>query len=109
MFKLPQLSKFLHDRRRKKSRYLLSKFRTKSSVNTSIASRFHPTVVAALKLRAASKDKALPGFLTTAYNRKYGIDLCSQVKPIAYNCGLYGIGIHFNPNNLKRKACCGSD
>ena len=61
MFKLSQLSKFLHGRRRKK---LLSKFRTKSSVNTSIASRFHPTVVAALKSRAASKDKSSPGFLT---------------------------------------------
>ena len=34
MFKLSQLSKFLHGRRKKK---LLSKFRTKSSVNTSIA------------------------------------------------------------------------
>ena len=61
MLNLSQLSKFLHGRRRKK---LLSKFRTKSSVNTSIASRFHPTVVAALKSRAASKDKSLPGFLT---------------------------------------------
>ena len=58
-FKLSQLSKFLHGRRRKK---LLSKFRTKSSVNTSTASRFHPTVVAALKSRADSKS--LPGFLT---------------------------------------------
>ena len=61
MFKLSQLSKFLHGRRRKK---LLSKLRTKSSVNTSIASRFHPTVVAALKSRAASKDKSFLGFLT---------------------------------------------
>ena len=60
MFKLSQLSKFLHGRRRKK---LLSKFGTKSSVNISIASKFHPTVVAALKSRAASKDKSLPGFL----------------------------------------------
>ena len=60
-FKLSQLSKILHGRRRKK---LLSKFRTKSSVNTSTASRFHPTVVAALKSRAGSKDKSLPGFLT---------------------------------------------
>ena len=60
MFNLSQLSKFLHGRRRKK---LLSKFRTKSSVNTSIASRFHPTVVAALKSWATSKDKSLPGFL----------------------------------------------
>ena len=62
MFKLSQLSKFLHGRRMKKK--LLSKFRTKSSVNTSIANPFHPTVVVALKSRAASKDKSLPGFLT---------------------------------------------
>ena len=61
MFKLSQLSKFLHGRRRKK---LLSKLRTKISVNTSIASRFHPTVVAALKSRATSKDKSFLGFLT---------------------------------------------
>ena len=61
MFKLSQLSKFLHGRRRKE---LLSKFRTKGSVNTSIASRFHPTVVAALKSRAASKDKSFLSFLT---------------------------------------------
>ena len=61
MFKLSQRSKFFHGRRRKK---LLSKFRAKSSVNTSIVSRFQPTVVAALKSRAASKDKSLPGFFT---------------------------------------------
>ena len=61
MFKLSQLSRFLHGRRKKK---LLSKFRTKSSVNTSIAIRFHLTVVAPLKSRAVSKDKSLPGFLT---------------------------------------------
>ena len=61
LFKLSQLSKFLHGRQRKK---LLSKFRTRSSVNTSIASRFHLTVVAALKSRAASKDKSFLGFLT---------------------------------------------
>ena len=61
MFKLSQLSRFLHGRRKKK---LLSKFPTKSSVNTSIASRFHPTLVAALKTRAVSKDKSLPGFHT---------------------------------------------
>ena len=78
MFKLLQRSKFFHGRRRKK---LLSKFRTKSRVNTSIGSRFHPTVVAALKSWAASKDKSLPGFF---YSRKYRIDLCSRIKPIAY-------------------------
>ena len=102
MFKLSQLSKLLHARQRKK---LLSKFRTKSSVNTFIASRSHPTVVAALKLRAASKDKSFPG---SFYSRKYRIDLFSQIKPIA-SCWLYGIGICFSPNNLKRKARCGSD
>ena len=103
MFKLSQLSKSLHGRRKKK---LLSKFRTKGSVNTSIASRFHLTVVAALNLRAAPKDKSLPGF---SYSRNYRIDLCSQIKTIAY-CWLYGIGIRFNPNNhLKCKARCGSD
>ena len=64
MFKLSQLSKFLPGRRKKK---LLSKSRTKSSVNTSIASRFHPTVVAALKSRAASKDKSFPGFLVARH------------------------------------------
>ena len=78
MFKLSQRSKFFHGRRRKK---LLLKFRTKCSVNTSIGSRFHPTVVAALKSRAASKDKTLPGFF---YSRKYRIDLCSHIQPIAY-------------------------
>ena len=62
MFMLSQRSKFFHGRRRKK---LLSKLRTKRSVNTSIGSRFHPTVVAALKSgAAASKDKSLPGFFT---------------------------------------------
>ena len=79
MFKLSQRSKFFYGRRRKK---LLSKFRTKSSVNTSIGSRFHPTVVAALKSRAASKDKSLPCRLF--YSRKYRIDLWSHIKPIAY-------------------------
>ena len=70
--------KFLHGRRRKK---LLSKFRTKSSVNTSIASRFHPTGVTALKSRAASKHKSLPSFLTAGI---IAFDLCSHIKPIAY-------------------------
>ena len=58
------ISKFLRGRRREKSWHLLSKFRTKSSVNTSISSRFHPTVVSALKLWAASKEKSFQGFLT---------------------------------------------
>ena len=60
---------------------MLSKFRTKSSVNTSIASRFHPTGVTALKSRAASKDKSLPSFLTAGI---IAFDLCSHIKPIAY-------------------------
>ena len=78
MSKLSQPSKFLHGKGRKK---LLSKLQTKS-FNTSIGSRFHPTVVAALKSRDASKDKSLPRFLTGS--RKYRIDLCSYIKPIAY-------------------------
>ena len=107
MSKLSHLSKFLHGRRRKKIRYLLSKFRTKSGVNISIASLFQTAVDAAFKLRASSIEK---------YKRKekkrkiekYRIDVCSQMKPIAY-CELYGIGIHFNPSNFKHKPCCGSD
>ena len=79
MFKLSQLSKFLHGRQKKK---LLSKFRTKSSVNTSIASQFHPTVVAALKSRAACFERQI--FAGLSYSRKYRIDLCSHIKPIAY-------------------------
>ena len=73
IFKLSQLSKFLHGRRRKK---LLSMFRTKSRVNTSIASRLHPTDVAALKLRAASKDKSLPGFLKPVTHEYVFHDKC---------------------------------
>ena len=61
---LSQLSKFIHGRRMKTFRWLLSKFRTTSSVNTSIASRFHTIVVAAFKLLASSKYKSFPGFLT---------------------------------------------
>ena len=82
MFKLSQLSKFLQGGRRKKFRYLLSKFRTKSSVNTSIASRFQTIVVAAFKLRAASITKIFSRF---SQSRKYLIDLCWQIKPIAFN------------------------
>ena len=64
MFKLSQLSKFLHGRQRKKFWYLLSKFQTKSRVNTSVASLFQTTVVTAFKLQGASEDKSFPGFLT---------------------------------------------
>ena len=83
MFTLSQLSKFLHGRRRKK---LLSKFRTKSRVDTSIASRFHPTVVASLKSRAASKERKKERQILArlSYSRKNRIDLCSHIKPIAY-------------------------
>ena len=47
-------------------------------------------------------------FASFSYSRKYRIDLCSQIKPIAY-CWLYGFLIRFSPNNLKREARCGSD
>ena len=47
-------------------------------------------------------------FSRLSYRRKYRIDLCSQIKPIAY-CGLFCFGIHFSLNNLMRKACCGGD
>ena len=60
---------------------MLSKFRTKSSVNTSIASRFHPTVVAALKVTGCFERQIFAGL---SYSRKYRIDLCSHIKPIAY-------------------------
>ena len=46
-------------------------------------------------------------FSSLTHSRKYRIDVCSQMKPIAY-CELYGIGIHFNPSNFKHKPCCGS-
>ena len=101
MFKLSQPSTFLHGRWRKK---LLSKFRTKSSVNTSI-------------MRADSRRRAqVTGcferqiFAKLSYSRKYRIDLFSHTKPIAnLVVGLKGNGICFSPNNLKRKARCGSD
>ena len=54
MFNLSHLSKFLRGTRRKRFRNMLSKFRSKSGVITSIASRFQTTVVAAFKLRAFS-------------------------------------------------------
>ena len=63
MSKLSHLSKFLHGRRRKKIRYLLSKFRTKSGVNTSIASLFQTAVDAVFKLRASSIEKYFLTFL----------------------------------------------
>ena len=47
-------------------------------------------------------------FSRLSYRRKYRIDLCSQIKPIAY-CGLFCFGIHFSLNNLIRKVCCGGD
>ena len=47
-------------------------------------------------------------FASLSYSGKNRVALCSQIKPIAC-CGLYGIGIRFGPNNLKRKAQCGSD
>lgn len=75
MFKLSQLSKFLHGRRRKK---LLSKFRTKGSVNTSI-------------MRADFTQQSSPRsshgplriFAKLSYSRKYRIDLFSHTTPIA--------------------------
>ena len=91
-----------------RSFYMVGKSRFRSSERkvTSIASRFQPAVVAALKLRATSKDKSLPGFLTAGSIASIYVH---RLKPIAY-CWLYGIGIHFSPNNdLKSKARCGSD
>ena len=64
MSKLSHLSKFLHGRRRKKIRYLLSKFLTKSGVNISIASLFQTAVDAALKLRASSIEEYFLAYLT---------------------------------------------
>ena len=64
MSKLSHLSKFLHGRRREKIRYLLSKFRTKSGVNISIASLFQTAVDAAFKLRASSIEKYFLAYLT---------------------------------------------
>ena len=70
-----------HELRSLRSFYLVDgKSCFRSGVNTSITSRFHPTVVAALKLRASSKEKSL----RLSYSRRYRIDLCSQIKPIAY-------------------------
>ena len=83
MFKLLQLSKFLHGRRRTK---LLSKLRTKSTVKTSVASRF---------------------LYFLQQEAKYRIDLHKTY--CLFNSRLYGTGIRFSPNNLKRKARCGSD
>ena len=102
MFKLSQRSKFFHGRRRKK---LLSKFRTKSSVNTSIGSRFHPTVVAALKSRPLRKTNLCQAFLQQEVSHRF---MVTHKTYCLFNCWLYGIGIRFCPNNLKRKARCGS-
>lgn len=73
--KFAQPSMFLHGRRRKK---LLSKFRTKGSVNTSI-------------MRADFTQQSSPRsshgplriFAKLSYSRKYRIDLFSHTTPIA--------------------------
>ena len=102
MVMLSQRSKFFHGRRRKK---LLSKFPTKRSVNTSIGSRFHPTIVAALKSRPLRKTNLCQVFLQQEVSHRF---MVTHKTYCLFNCWLYGIGIRFSPNNLKRKARCGS-
>ena len=102
MYKLSQPSKFLHGRRRKK---LLSKFRTKSSVNTS---RFHPFQQSSPRsshgpLRKANLSQA---FLQQEVSHRF---IFTHKTYCLFSCWLYGIDIRFSPNNLKRKARCGSD
>lgn len=68
------------------------------------ASRFHPTVVAALKSRAASN--LCQAFLQQEVSHRF---IFTHNTYCQFICWLYGIGIRFSPNNLKRKARCGSD
>ena len=79
----------------------LSKFRTKTSVNTCIASRFHSTVLAALQ-----KTNLCQAFLQQEVSHRF---MFTHKTYCLFNCWLYGFGIRFSPNNLKRQARCGSD
>ena len=104
MFKLSQPSTFLHGRRRKK---LLSKFRTKSSVNTSIM-RADFTQQSSPRSSHGPLRKAnlCQAFLQQEVSHRF---IFTHKTYCQFSCWLYGIGIRFSPNNLKRKARCGSD
>ena len=82
--------------------YLLSKFQTKSRVNTSIASLIQTTAVAAFKLRGASKS------IWNAKSVMAVIKVTVSLRPIAFNW-LYGFGKYFSLNNVKYKDHCGGD
>ena len=104
MFKLSQPSTFLHGRRRKK---LLSKFRTKSSDYTSIM-RADFTQQSSPRSSHGPLRKAnlCQAFLQQEVSHRF---IFTQKTYCQFSCWLYGIGIRFSPNNLKRKARCGSD
>ena len=79
----------------------LSKFRTKTSVNTCIASRFHSTVLAALQ-----KTNLCQAFLQQEVSHRF---MFTHKTYCLLNCWLYGIGIRFSPNYFKHKARFGID
>lgn len=99
LLKLSQLSKFFHGRRRKNcfrsserkvvSTHLLrADFTQQSSLRSSHGSL--------RKTNAFLQQKVSLRFMFT--HKTYCL----------LNCWLYGIGIRFSPNNLKRKALCGN-
>ena len=104
MSKLSQPSKFLHGRRRKK---LLSKFRIKNSVNTSIM-RADFTQQSSPRSSHGPLRKATlcQAFLQQEVSHRF---IFTHKTYCQFSFWLYGIGIRFSPNNLKRKARCGSD
>ena len=100
MLKLSPLSKFLHGRWRKKL-WCLS-FSEQKAVST-------PPVKANFIQQSSPCSSYGPLWKRNlSYSRKYRINFCSQLRPIAY-CGLQGFGIHFSPNNLECKAPCDSN
>ena len=83
MFKLSQLAKFLHDRRRKK---LFSKFGTKVQHLHCECQHLHCEPISPNSPRRAQVTGRFKRqiFAGLSYSRKYRIDLCSHIKPVTY-------------------------
>lgn len=102
--KFAQPSMFLHGRRRKK---LLSKFRTKGSVNTSIMrADFTQQSSPRSSHGPLRKTNLCQAFLQQEVSHRF---MFTHKTYCLFNCWLYGIGIRFSRNNFKHKARCGSD
>ena len=102
MFKLSQRSKFFVGRRRKK---LLSKYRTKIVSTHPLGADFTQQSLPRSSQGPLRKTNLCQASLPQEVSHRF---MFTHKTYCLFNCWLYGIAIRFSPNNLKRKARCGS-